>query len=95
MTREGKFRLKWVVGVGVIGYLIPAITGFVPHAPSIPASFSVLRILVPVLNITAQYPVDPDWPSVLFFFGPINAVLYGVIGLLVSQFLISRWSAED
>jgi hypothetical protein len=95
MTREGKFRLKWVVGVGIIGYLIPVITGFVPHAPSIPASFSVLRILVPILNITAQYPVDPDWPEVLFFFGPINAALYGLIGLIVSQLIINRWSSED
>jgi hypothetical protein len=93
MTREGKFRLKWVVCVGVIGYLIPVITGFVPRAPAIPLSFNVLRVLVPILNITAQYPVDPGWSEVLFFFGPINAVLYGMIGLIVSQFLINRWGA--
>ena len=95
MTQEAKFRLKWLLGVGLAGYLIPVVSGFVPRAPAIPVSFNILRILVPVLNITAEYPIDPDWSAVLLFFGPINAFLYGVIGLLVGQLLINRWSAEE
>ena len=95
MTRESKFRLRWIVALGSIGYLIPVITGFVPQAPAIPVPLSVLRVLVPIVNLTAQYPVDPDWSAVLFFIGPINCLLYALIGLIVSQVLINRWRPQD
>jgi hypothetical protein len=66
---------------------MPTVVQAIPITSRFSPPFAVLRILVPILNITAQYPVDPDWPAILLFFAPINAVLYGVMGLVIGEVL--------
>lgn len=53
-----------------------------------------VRTLVRMVNLETP-TVDPDWDLVLLLWGPVNAVLYGVVGLLISQKLIDRIPAAD
>jgi hypothetical protein len=93
MTREGKFRTTRVLGFALLGYLLPVLL----HTPYLMWHFppGLGRALIPIIFLTMQLPVDPDWPAVLFFLCPINALLYGLIGLAISEILINRWKREE
>ena len=95
ISNDWKYRLRWIVGFAAVGYAIPPVVGSgATWTFSIP--FGVLRILVPLLNLTAPYPVDWDMPALLGFFGPCNAFVYGLFGLFVGQFALThRASAES
>jgi hypothetical protein len=72
---------------------LPIVVCFAPGATHIP--FNLARVIIPILNYTAQVPVDPDWPMVSLFMSPVNAVLYGLIGLAISQSILSRAKPPD
>jgi len=93
MRREGKFRIVFVVVFALVGYLLPVLA----HTPYLKwhAPPALTRALIPIIFLTMQVPVDPDWSEVLFFIGPINAVLYALIGLLICQPVINRLRPED
>jgi hypothetical protein len=88
MLRESSIRWTWVGALAAIGYALPVAVCFAPGATHIP--FGLARVIVPILNYTAQVPVDPDWPMVTLFMAPVNAIVYGLIGLAISQALLSR-----
>jgi hypothetical protein len=93
MRRESSIRWTWVGVLAAIGYALPVAVCFAPGATRIP--FSLARVIIPILNYTAQVPVDPDWPMVTLFMGPVNAILYGLIGLATSHALLSRAKPAD
>ena len=78
----GKNAFRWTRILGTIGYAIPLVTGLVPGTPGIPIPSSFMKILVPMLNFP-NLSVYPNWPAVLLFYGPVNALLYGIIGLII------------
>jgi hypothetical protein len=86
MQRESSFRWTWIGVVAAIGYALPVVVCFAPRATHIP--FSLARVIIPILNYTAQVPVDPDWPMVTLFMSPVNAILYGLIALAISQAIL-------
>ena len=88
MRREWAFRWIWVGVLAAIGYVLPVVVCFAPGATHIP--FGLARVIIPVLNYTAQVPIDPDWPMVTLFMSPVNAISYGLIGLAISQVILSR-----
>jgi hypothetical protein len=88
MRKDTSIRWIWTGGLAALGYVLPVVVCFAPGATHIP--FSLARVLIPIVNYTAQGPVDPDWPMVTLFMGPVNAVVYGIVGLLISQLVLSR-----
>jgi hypothetical protein len=94
VSNDWKYRFKWIIGFAAVGYALPPIIGSgATWTFSIP--FGVVRTLVPLVNLTAQYPVDWDMPALLFFFGPCNAFLYGLLGLFVGQFALTHSDSGD
>ena len=77
---------KWLSIALILGYAVPVLIFSVPISRFM-IPFGLIRTLVPIVNLTAQYPVDPDWSSILFFIGPINAITYIGIGLFIRVFL--------
>lgn len=75
---------RWTRTFGLVGYLIPVVTGFVPGSPGIPVPYAVMQVLQPILNITS-INIFPNWPAVLLFYGPVNAFLYGTLGLILGS----------
>jgi hypothetical protein len=93
MTREGRFRIVFMMVFAVVGYLLPVLAHtpyLMWHAPPV-----LTRVLIPIIFLTMQAPVDPDWSEILFFMGPINALLYALVGLFVCQPIINRFRPED
>lgn len=82
----GSSAFRWTRTFGAIGYAIPLVTGFVPGAPGIHIPFVVMQVLQPIVNITS-INIYPDWPSVLLFYGPVNAFLYGSVGLILGSLI--------
>jgi hypothetical protein len=75
--------------MAAVGYGF-AVAAFPLHLNShIP--FGILRTLVPMINVSMLAPVDPDWSVALGLWGPANAVLCGIIGLVVSEELMNRF----
>jgi hypothetical protein len=93
MRKETSIRWIWIGVLAALGYVLTMIVCFAPGATHIP--FSLARVLIPVVNYTAQVPVDPDWPMVTLFMGPVNAAVYGLLGLLISQAILSRAKPSD
>jgi len=89
MSRELLIRCAWVITSAVIGYSLAAVTFALPLETAVPIIW-IVRILVPMINVTMLAPVDPDWSVALFLWGPVNAVLYGLIGLILGQKYIER-----
>ena len=86
---ERAFRWSITAAFAGIGYGLAAwgywAAGFPPHAPE-----WLIRTLVPVVNFRMMVPVDPDLSEALGLWGPVNALLYGLIGRCVSQLIVNR-----
>jgi hypothetical protein len=93
MRKGIPIRWIWIGVLAGIGYALPVVVCFAPGATHIP--FSLARVIIPILNYTAQVPVDPDWPMVTLLMGPVNAIFYGLIGLAISHALLSRAKPAD
>ena len=91
---ERAIRWACVTATAVLGYVIAAIAFayWVPAGSHFP--WWIVRVLVPMANLNAP-TVDPDWGVALLLWGPVNVVLYGLIGLIISQKLIDRIPAAD
>lgn len=85
----GSHAFRWTRTFAAIGYLIPVVCGFVPGAPGIPVPYPAMQVLQPIINITS-INIYPDWTAVLLFYGPVNAFLYGTLGLILGS--IARYS---
>lgn len=92
MKRETKARLVWVAAFAAIGYFIPVLFQ-IPYLKwhVFPP---VARVLIPIVFLTMRVPVDPDWSMIAFLIAPANALLYGLIGLVISQVVASRKPPE-
>jgi hypothetical protein len=74
-----KLALKTALGFAVLGYLVTAGLYLAP-ARWHPSPALVFTLCPPAfLTIT----VDPSLPSVAIILAPLNAVLYGAVGLMV------------
>lgn len=82
----GSSAFRWTRTLGAIGYAIPIVTRFVPGSPGIPVPYPVMQILQPIINITS-INIYPDWPAVLLFYAPVNAFLYGTVGLILGSLI--------
>ena len=82
MSGSVKFGFRWTQTFAAIGYAVPLVTGFVSGAPGIPVPDSVMRLIQPIVNATVV-SIYPDWKAALLFYGPINAFIYGLVGLLL------------
>ena len=82
----GNNAFRWTRTFAVIGYIIPLVTCFVPGAPGIAIPFVVMQVLQPMVNFTS-INVYPNWTGVLLFYAPVNAFLYGAVGLLLGSLL--------
>ena len=85
----GSSAFRWTRTLGAIGYIIPCVTCFVPGAPGIHVPYPVMQVLQPIVNITS-INIFPDWTAVLLFYGPVNAFLYGTVGLILGS--INRYT---
>jgi len=92
MLREKAIRWTLVIVMAILGFGL-AIAAFASnlgyHVP-----IWIWRGIVPTMNVSMLAPVDPDWSVALYFWGMPNAVLYGLIGLVVSQEWINRFHVE-
>jgi hypothetical protein len=93
MRKETSVRLTWVGLFALLGYVLAVAARIAPVSWGIPTI--LIRVLIPVTNYTMQFPIDPDWPFVALFMGPTNAVLYGLVGLLIGQAILSRAKPTD
>jgi hypothetical protein len=73
--------LKCGVFFGLVGYAITLLVQIL--AVRLLISPAVIRVFVPITNLTMMFPVDISWTSVLVLIGPINAAVYFVLGTLV------------
>ena len=76
----------------VIGYAIAVVVGRIPPSTSIPIwmQAAIAYILCPPAILAGLTATDPDINSLLFFFGPLNAFIYGVVGLTFSLWRTNR-----
>ena len=82
----GNAAFRWTRVFAAIGYAVPVVTRFVPGAPGIAIPFALMQIVQPIVNITS-INIFPDWTAVLLFYGPVNAFLYGSVGLILGSIL--------
>jgi hypothetical protein len=85
---EKSIRWIWVLNCAALGYAF-AVGAFAVRTITYFPEW-VVETLVPMVNFTSLVPVDPDLGVALCLWGPVNAVLYGLIGLFVSQKQIDR-----
>ena len=78
----------WVSSCAGVGYAL-AIAAFASRT-STAVPVWIIETLVPMDNFTMLAPVDPDLGVALELWGPVNAVLYGLIGLFIAQKQIER-----
>ena len=46
-------------------------------------STRTIQMLVPFTIFTMRFPVDVSWSAILLLIGPINAITYGGLGLIL------------
>jgi len=91
MRSERLIRWAWIVTFAAFGYLLAAVSFAMTLSPdvSVPLIW-IASTLVPMINVTMLAPVDPDWGVALGIWGPVNAVLYGFVGVILGQKWIER-----
>jgi hypothetical protein len=85
---EKSIRWIWVLNCAALGYTF-AIGAFALRTITYFPAY-VIETLVPMVNFTTLAPVDPGLGVALGLWGPVNAVLYGLIGLFVAEKQIDR-----
>jgi hypothetical protein len=85
---EKAIRWIWVLSCAGVGYVLAIVVFALRTNRSVPAW--IIETLVPMVNFTMLAPVDPDLGVALGIWGPVNAVLYGLIGLFIAQKQIER-----
>ena len=76
-----RVRLKIALGFAVAGYLVTIGLYFAPPAWHLPPTL-IAAICPPELLVMISM-TDPSFGAIAFLIAPINAVLYGVLGLVV------------
>lgn len=76
-----KLALKVALGAAVVGYLIAIGLYFVGAAWH--PSLAVVLVICPANFLTVISMTDPSFGGIAAVVAPLNAILYGVAGLLV------------
>jgi hypothetical protein len=71
--------IKVALGFAMVGYCVAIGLYFAPHSWHPSPTFVFMLCPPALLTIT----VDPSFLSVVTILAPINALLYGIIGLLI------------
>jgi len=87
-THAVRHSKKWKTALifAAIGYALAVVfaSSFL-QAPLIrsglPSWVSVL--VIPIVAYTSRFPIDPDAGMIYILFGGRNAILYGIVGLLI------------
>jgi hypothetical protein len=88
--KVGEKAIRWVsvLGCASIGYSLAIFVYSLRGNMSIP--LWVMETLAPMVGLTSLVPVDPDLGVALGIWGPFNAVVYGLVGLVIAQKQIER-----
>lgn len=55
----------------------------------------VAILAIPIVTVTSLAPIDPDASMIYVIFGGSNAILYGIVGLLIGDYIENHRRYDD
>ena len=91
---------KWWMALifAVFGYLLAIIIAAPVLQPFMIRSgipFWIVVLTIPIVAATSMVPIDPDPGMIYVIFGGSNAILYGIVGLLIGNYIENHPRFDD
>jgi hypothetical protein len=77
----------------IFGYLLAIVLAAPSIQPFLIRSglpFWIMVMGIPIAAFTSMFPIDPDAGMIYIVFGGSNAILYGILGLLIGKYREKR-----
>jgi hypothetical protein len=86
---------KWKTALffAIVGYVLAIVFAAPFSQPflirsGLPSWMGILAI--PIVAYTSSFPIDPDAGMIYIIFGGSNAILYGIVGLVIGKYREKR-----